>query len=113
MHKLFFFCSLLATLSIQCTPIQIHILNQINTKICFRSQFYSMACRLRGGSEFSLDNLEELVKRKELTGAVNLQRYTPEQYREMGIDGAYYDSEGRINFAPPGFHSWKRCLKAM
>ncbi len=43
-----------------------------------------------------------MVQRKEASGEVNLQRYTPDQYRAMGIEGAYYDAYGRINFAPPG-----------
>ncbi len=59
--------------------------------------------RLRGGS--SLDDLELMVQRKELSGEINLQRYTPEQYKAMGIDGAYYDANGCINFAPPGANS--------
>ena len=56
--------------------------------------------RLRGGS--SLDDMELMVQRKEMSGEANLQRYTPEQYRAMGIEGAYYDANRCINFAPPG-----------
>ena len=55
---------------------------------------------LRGGC--SLDFLEEMLSRKQQMGNVDLNRYTPEQYLAMGIEGAYYDRDGRIQFAPPG-----------
>jgi hypothetical protein len=72
------------------------------TKCCDTQNVHALS-RLKGGSQ-SLDELEAMVERKERSGEINLQRYTPEQYQAMGIEGAYYDVNGCINFAPPGFH---------
>jgi hypothetical protein len=65
------------------------------------NSLYDPVLRIRGGGD-SGDYWDQLLQRQEHTGSANPQRYTPEQYREMGIDGAYYDSNGCIQFAPPG-----------